>query len=297
MNIYRFLATIIIGTSLCLLGYQPAFADDPVDCDDGDSIQEELDDGELLIEFTGTCMEDVDISASGVTLIGADAIPSFNVIKGNITITGAIGVELSNFTVDGTGLGPLIVLVEDGSFAKLNNMTLTETGLDVFKNSGAHLVAGSVVAPITDGAIEVRRHSFVRTDGTNISGNASGGPTVVAVAESSSFYGVSGSITKPAGGNAIFLKSNALANLDSVTVSGRVIVNHHSTLVIDSGSSVTAGGPFAIRARDDSSIIGGDNGTAGGVTVTGNVRCLDVESSLDDPFFFAISLSNSCTGF
>ena len=264
--------------------------DDVVDCDDGDSIQEELedlDDDELLIEFTGTCVENIDISTSGVTLIGTDLFRRYNVIQGNITITGAIGVELSNFTVDGSSVGRQVA-VQDGSFAVLTNMDLHLVHLTANRNSGVSLLGSTILAASGDQAMEAFRNSLIRIENTTVTG-ADG--RAVQLGGHSYLHAVNSTLTTPNNDRVlpvlrIFESSGA--RFDGGTVTGVVDIQHRST--VTGNRRATFNGD--VNLRTGSALI---NGFGQRIRVNGVLTCIDGESSaagIDSRFG-----SNNCSGF
>ena len=124
-----------LQSQLAILFGQPAVVNCPTD-----SIIAALAAGYTQIEFTGTCAGDIVISARGVMIAGTGATTGDNVVKDNITVRGGIGVDLTNFTVDGNGNPIAEVTVLDGSFIRLTGMDLNAVGLTAQRNSGALVI-------------------------------------------------------------------------------------------------------------------------------------------------------------
>ena len=233
-------------------------------------------------------MEDIDISTSGVTLRGTDTIRSFNVIQGNITITGATGVELSNFTVDGTGVGRQVA-VQDGSFAMLTDMDLTRVHLTANRNSGVSLLDSTILAALGDQAMEAFRNSLIRIENTTVTG---ANTLAVQFGGHSYLHAVNSTLTTPNNDTALpvlRIFENSGARFDGGTVTGVVVIQHRST--VNGYGSVPFNGNVILR--HGSALIGepppGDNR----IRVNGNLFCFDDESSVALVF----SAPNNCSDF
>ena len=236
-------------------------------------------------------MEDIDISTSGVTLRGSDPIRSFNVIQGNITITGATGVELSNFTVDGTGVGRQVA-VQDGSFAMLTDMDLTRVHLTANRNSGVSLLGSTILAASGDQAMEAFRNSLIRIENTIVTG---ANTLAVQFGGNSYLHAVNSTLSSANAVLRIFEDSGA--RFDGGTVTGEVFIHHRST--VNGSDGATFNGEVSLR--HGSALIGGLGGMgANRIRVNGNLICFDDESSValvnvtpppTPPF------NNICTGF
>ena len=240
-----------------------------LDCDAGDFILEALVAGYTEIGFTGTCTETIEITRSGVTLAG---IGAGSEIEGNITITGATGVVLSNFTIDGTGTGGAgyNVVVLDGSHVTLDDVDINVGRLSANRNSGASVLGGSILGGTADNAMEAFRNSLIRIDGTTVTGNAAG-PVAVQFGGNSYLHVVTGTIAG-AGGSALRIFEDSGARLDAgSTVTGTVVIDHLST-VLGVGAPLFTGN---VDISQGSALM-----ARGGVTtVTGSVTCADLKSS------------------
>ncbi len=123
--------------SMCVLALAlgPSMAHDDseihkVDCDDGDSIQSELDDAKAgdTVEVSGTCVEHVLIATHGVTLRCVDNITDS--ITAPDTSASTVGIVAQNVVLDGcrvTG-GRNGVSVLNGASAVVKNNVVTANG-------------------------------------------------------------------------------------------------------------------------------------------------------------------------
>ena len=263
-----------------------------VNCSGGGSISQVLASGRRSIEFTGICVEAVDISTSGVTLTGSGLNRSENVVEGDITITGATGVVLSHFTVDGTNIGGAEVAMHDGAFATLTDMHLINATQEAIQSSGAHVVNSLIQGTGADQSMEAFRDSFIRIDGTVVE-RSTGDPTI-SIGANSTFIATGGQseIKNADGVNALNIIRVSVAELDTVDLVGSLIVSRLSGTTIGSASSIDGG----IIVRAGSALFGDFNGV-GSISVTGAIDCRDADmSSLDGAADFTAA-SNNCTGF
>lgn len=131
--------------ALAALGAGPAWAV-VVDCDFPESIQAQLIAGETVIDFTGTCIENIEILNDGTKITGTD--PTTNVIDGDVQIDGVQRVSLENFTIEGNlhipdGAAALVRSVEMHSSVTIERMaTATMEGVEISDSDGG-LVIGA----------------------------------------------------------------------------------------------------------------------------------------------------------
>lgn len=216
-------------------------------------------------------MEDVNISASGVTLIGTDLIRSFNVIKGNITINGAIGVELSNFTVDGTGGVGFEVAVQDGSFAVLTAMDLNTVHLTANRNAGMSLLDSTVLGAPGDQALQAFRNSLIRIENTIVTGaNA----PAVRLGGHSYLHAVNSTLIAGSDPIALAIFESSGARLQGGTViTGQVNIFQRSTVTSIDGLTINGN----VNLFQGAALIGGI--VDPNIVVNGVLTCIDSESS------------------
>lgn len=117
---------LLLLLMLVLLPMSPVFADhdddddddggpevERVDCARGKTLKKALEKSRrpLIVEFSGTCNEDVTIPGDDVTLRGKDATAT---IIGTVTLVGLSHIHLEDFTVRDTPIGPPATRVGDG---------------------------------------------------------------------------------------------------------------------------------------------------------------------------------------
>ncbi len=114
-----------------------------VNCDKGHSLQRALDRRaeRLVVEFKGTCSEEVIIDRDHTTLRGAN--PSA-LIVGSVTITGASNVVLENFSVRDAPNAGVFVLLNSG--AKLDGLTIENSAIrGILLEGSAALIGNTTV--------------------------------------------------------------------------------------------------------------------------------------------------------
>jgi hypothetical protein len=116
-----------------------------------------------VINFSGTCSETIFIRRDGVTINGVD--PPTSVIEGEVTVTAAKGVTLSNLTVTGnlSSTAGIAVLVRDGAQAFLDNVNIDakEEGMYVLRLAEARLENTKITTRNSDVALGATDSSMV----------------------------------------------------------------------------------------------------------------------------------------
>ncbi len=116
-----------------------------------------------VINFSGTCSETIFIRRDGVTINGVD--PPTSVIEGEVTVTAAKGVTLSNLTVTGnpSSTAGIAVLVRDGAQAFLNNVNIDakEEGMFVLRVAEARLENTKIISKNSDIALGALDNAMV----------------------------------------------------------------------------------------------------------------------------------------
>lgn len=302
MNIYRFVASILLGTVLWFGGYQPASAQAPcvatVDGSDPvisfDSVQTALDTGHIFISFFGTCPGFNIIGINNVSITGDGAT---SVIDGAINIFGASNVVLRNFTIEpvNTPASDVFVFVFRGSYVGGINNIVLEGSLFLLRNAGAELRNTTITPPIGQGAVRVFRNSFLRLgEGNSI--QAADSLAAVVIASDSSFM-VRGVSTQINGAPlALRVERDSLAEIRQGIMTGDVVGDLHS--VVSFGDpfqegNISVSGNHTV-GRDSALVFEVPAGN-GIVTFDGTVTCLDDESSVSgSPGGTGVV---SCTGF
>lgn len=286
MTIRRFGAFVLLSTSLCLLAFRPAFAA-TVNCPTGAgadyaSITAALAADESLIEFRGTCVENV-ILPSETQLVGDD---STAVLDGFITIRlGAAIVTLGSFRM----IADHDILVAFASFADIFRVTVDRGLLEVRNSSGVVLEDVSITSPADDQAIRVQRGSTIELfDGNTITGTSTFTPAITV--NNGSNLVSSGDSTIVGSPVALQVDIGSSASVLNGVLTGTVLTENQSTLVFRPAASVVGN----IEVRRDSALIN-DSISDGDVSVSGNVTCTDAESSVSGGF--SVAGVNTCTGF
>lgn len=126
-----------------------------VDCDAGDTLAEALAQraDELIVEFSGSCEENLILRrdrtrlvgvAAGAEIVGSPGFPTpADPFLGVVTVRGASNVTLADFTVRGGRRG---VSVLDGGFARLEGLTVRDnSGGGVFVQGSRAWIDGLAV--------------------------------------------------------------------------------------------------------------------------------------------------------
>ncbi len=150
-----YVASAIGAATIVLAG--AAFAKPPVgpkwvDCNGGDTIQEEVDeaDGPTIIFVSGLCTQDVTITTDDITLSGNEAGAACD--KANPGGTG---------TIDGT-------ITVDGARARIEFLEITGSGggINVINRADARLTCNDISNNQGSGVVVVRASNAVLTDNT-----------------------------------------------------------------------------------------------------------------------------------
>ena len=244
MTIRRFVTSIIVATILGLGGYQSVFAQgmsggvSPViDCDRSGSINRALAAGHRVIEFTGTCVEDVFTEGLNQLEIRGSGPRAANVIVGVIEIAGPTSLRLANFEVSGSDgvilelgvTGTATDIKVDGVLAVRFGSNMILSGIEVAgsvninHNSWARLrnndgTVSSIVGDATDQALQILQHSSALIDN---------GTTIVN--------------STPADALVVANGSRGLMNGGTTSISGGVAVNRASSFEVRNGTVASAG--------------------------------------------------------
>ena len=266
MKRMAYLTAAIGAASIILSG--AAFAVPPpgpksVDCDGGDTIQEEVDeaDGPTIIFVSGTCTENVTITKDDITIQGDNIID--DQVVGGFTITGAQRVTIKSLTIrDGTTSYPVGVFASRGAAVVLDDIFVSgQGGAGIFlsRNAYADIFGSTVESPATadnalllnDGAVvRVEDSSFssangasdngaavglfrsasAKIDGTILIENTAGG-LAVQVLHTSNLRVRSGAdpLIRLVNGD-VAIGNNSAAKLREVDVGGDIVVERDSTL-------------------------------------------------------------------
>ncbi len=268
MKRMAYLTAAIGAASIVLAG--AAFAVPPtgpksVDCDGGDTIQEEVDeaDGPTIIFVSGTCAENVTITKDDITIQGDNIIDDH--VIGGFTITGAQRVTIKSLTIrDGTTSYPVGVFASRGAAVVLDDIFVSGQGgagiyvsrnayADIFGSTAENPAGGDNALLLNDGAV-VRvedstftsangdpdngaavglfRSASARIDGTIFFENSAGG-LAVQVLHTSNLRVVSGvdPLILLVNGD-VAIGNNSAASLRHVHVGGDIAVKGDSNLTV-----------------------------------------------------------------
>ncbi len=285
-----------------------------IDCNAGGSIQTEIDNGEILVEFTGTCNEFVNVFRDGTTIRGNSGTPASDVIAGGMSIFGATRVFIENLTINGSS-----VAIHDGAYAIITNTTIanTDAGVFVTRNSGVRF-EGSTLGPalIDDGnnscgPLCILSSSFARLRNTSVTGATNdpaiggaltvsrdsslelrGGNTIVNTGTQKAigvWFDSSVRQDNPSGlgtdviTGGIDIFGMSYFEVRQAAITGNVSVDLHSVLRM--GSPVFGGDPSLIVINGDMS-LSQDSALvleSTQVTINGTLTCADDESSVAAP--------------
>ena len=283
----KFVIVIIVGAVMWLGEHQSALAQgmgasgatNPhfVDCDRSGSINLALASGHRLIEFTGSCDEEIEINSDAVELIGSGTASA----SVNEVVADGARVFLRGFTVTGEA-----IFLNRGSFGIIRDVVIEEGTLALFHNSGAELRDSEITGPTTDQAVQVLRNSFIRIRQNN---TITGDPAQAAIT-----VGSDSSLIVTNSGNQITglvnVSGASLAEIRTGNVSDLVKADLHSVIVVRPDANILGN----VDLSQDSALVN-DDPDAGIVTVGGSVTCADVESSIGGNIF--IDGGTNCTDF
>lgn len=268
-RVMRIVVASLFGVALFVT---PASAKERfVDCDEGQSIQEQLDKApsatieRLEIYVSGTCEERVIIRRDAVTIDG-DAI-----IIGDIRVFQASDVWLYDLTVTGPYGG---VTVAGSNSLRLTGVSLVgndENGLSVRSRGLAWLRFGTTISENGGSGIYVEDGS-VRIDDASITNNQGNGIETMI-------------------GNVIASRSALIGGNMGHGIDG----NFHSSVLLRGWANVSGNGASGVRLDHDSGLLTFDGASIWGNTGGLDVACGDTESSAE--FFGAIPDNVECTGF
>ena len=289
----RFLILLVAAAGLT---GKPAAADVSIDCDAGQSIQNEISNGETEIEFTGTCTETVSIQQSGTTIRGRfDRPPENNVIAGDVIVFGVQRAFLFNLTHEGTlfvqGNGD--ATFQDGTLsgsaavggsgsANFFNATVTGVGSLNLSDNGRVFMRNSDIVDLR-GGLFITNGAVFRTNGTDIVDTDNGifvgrnatvrfrngrmGPALVDDVDVSC--------------NPLCLTDGAVVRLDSSIVEGSnedpgiggaVSISRNSSVLVRGDSEITnTGSQPAVGVFNDSSFRQDRSGAAAPSTINGDI--------------------------
>jgi hypothetical protein len=313
----------LLSFALALAGHmQPATAM-PVDCDNGGMIQPAIDSGFYdLIEFTGTCHEDVSVPRAGVQIRGMSVDRSLHVIDGHVSVEGATRVQFRDLTITGGN-----VVIFDGAYVTLRNVAVedTDNGVTVVRNSTLRLrdsdlgpalvdqypfscgplcvgdashirmegsnIVGDTDDPLIGGAVVIYRDSSLTMRGGNTITNNGSEPSLAVVADSSLRLDDATGKGPDAVTGEVEIFGLSFAQLGSGSLTGPVKIDLQS--VLRAGGTVAGGDPAAASINGPievsrASALAVDSPT---VTINGTVTCLDIKSSLSGSFSGTYNIS------
>jgi hypothetical protein len=120
-----------------------------VDCSHGKTLKnvfDKNDRGPLVVEFKGTCTEDVTIPGDDITLRGSDSTAT---VIGTVTVEGRSRVTLDSFTVRDTPVGSPITRIGDG-VAVVSSQHIILTDLTVLNTGNIGMDLEGSTVDITD---------------------------------------------------------------------------------------------------------------------------------------------------
>ena len=168
----------VFAVALFALSISQASADsadvEEVKCDDGDRIQEAIDDAEDgdTIVVSGTCTEIVTITTNGITVIGGSGT-----LNGGFIVDGARRVVIDNLTIDGGCAEPCQfdantrldgVRAQNNAHVTVRNSTIenhTRSAVNI-RSTSSGLVEGNTISNNADYGVIVNLGSFALLRGT-----------------------------------------------------------------------------------------------------------------------------------
>lgn len=276
----------------------------PIDCDTGGVIQDELNGGSRLVEFTGSCVEIVDIPHSGTTIRGVSGNAALDVINGGVRAAGVQNILLDDLTITGISL-----IVVDGAYVTVTDSFIqnTQFGVNVFR--GANIVFSNTnIGPVSGGVcrpICVYENSYALLTTTTVTGSAStplvGGVVTVRDGSVAMFRG-GNNITNNGTGPAVEVASgstlrqdnpnfhgpddfdgglnvlgSSYADVSDASIPGDIKVGLHS--VLNFGNAIVINGDITL-SQDSALTLSSTQ-----ITVNGTLTCTDKESSVAAPGF------------
>ena len=235
---------------------------DPVDCDEGDSIQEALDDavGGDVIEVQGPCIENVTVRGFNITLRG---------------LTGA-SITAADATKDVIRVRGIDIKIEDFDLVT-GGIIGGENGISVLRASSAVITNNNVDGAANHGIV-ANRSSFAKIEDNIVTDSGKIGIKVMK-SGSADIIGNDVSGTKGAFGHGIHINLGGSADLEGNTSSdnggdGLRVQNTSAVRLRITANVFKNNGGFGIKCRTNSSvdvsvaqtfgtILGGDANTAG----------------------------------
>jgi hypothetical protein len=325
MKRMAYLTAAIGAASIVLAG--AAFAMPPpgpksVDCDGGDTIQEEVDeaDGPTIIFVSGTCTENVTITKDDITIQGNSILDE---VVGGFTITGAHRVTIKSLTIrDGTTSYPVGVFATRGAAVVLDDIFVSgQGGAGIYVNRNAHAdILGSTAenplhgdnallindgaavrasnstfssangAANTGAAVGLYRSASARFDGENLFENDGGG-LAIEILHTSNLRVQSGA--NVVSGN-VFIGNNSAASLREVDVNGDMMVHGDSNLNLRAKFSPVTVDGFVFLG--DQSLLTA-TGSAGNLSIAGDVTCAGSAGGVVNPGVINGSINGGCSTF
>lgn len=326
MKRMAYLTAAIGAASIVLAGV--AFAMPPpgpkfVDCDGGDSIQEEVDeaDGPTIIFVSGTCNENVTITKDDITIQGNNIVDDH--VVGGFTIAGAHRVTIKSLTIrDSAASYPVGVFATRGAAVVLDDIFVSGqggAGIYVSRNAYADIFGSTVENPLhgdnallindgaavrasnstfssangasnTGAAVGLYRSASARFDGDNFFENDGGGLAFEILHTSN--LRVQGGANLVSGNG--FIGNNSAASLREVDVNGDIMVHGDSNLNLRARSPVTVDGSVTLN---DQSLLKA-TGVGGNLSIVGDVTCTGgAAGGVVNPFVIVGSINGGCSTF
>ncbi len=327
--------TCVAAAAVMFCAFLPEHAKAQViDCDDpatsSTALQDAIDTGQYLIEFTGTCEEDLGIYWDDIHLRGTNADPRQNVIDGEVNVGVTEDIVFENLKVTGNYFN-----VTNEAYVFMRDMVIedTQNGVFIARNSGATMDNVTIgAALVDDGTLSctplcVGENSYVRMTNSTVNGatndTAAGGAVTVyrdaslllrggnTITNSGSTAAIgvfadssfrqdnsqgNGTDTISAGtGPAVSVFRTSTFDTREAVITGDIEVGQHSFMNV--GSSVFGGDPSLMIIDGDIELSQDSALTTSSplVNINGTISCDDDESSA--AVDFAGTGTNTCSGF
>lgn len=246
------------------------------------SIQAAIDaasSGALLYIPSGTYTEDLTVNKA-ITLIGAD--PDSTFLEGGITITGADGVVLTGFTIQGAD--PAVKILGDASSATgavLVNMTLKDcvNGILISDSAGSGGASGAATKATLDQVRFNVTQPGVLGYGVQVEGLQDASDQVAIKNSTISLTGGAGSVAVLQSKN-VTVTGNTVSNAQAAGIlitDGTDVTVDNNTIQSNFGYGVQAGGSSNAVTLDRNTISG--NG-ASGINLTGTASAAITDNSI-----------------
>ncbi len=326
MRRMAYLTAAIGAASIVLAG--AAFATPPpgpklVDCDGGDTIQEEVDeaDGPTIILVSGTCTENVNITKDDITIQGDNIID--DQVVGGFTITGAQRVTIKSLTIrDGTTGYPVGVFASRGASVVLDDIFVSGQGgagiyvsrnayADIFGSTALNPAGGDNALLLNDGAaVRARDSTFSSANGASNTGAAVGlYRSASARFDGDNFFENDGgglafeilhtsNLRVQGGANLVsgngFVGNNSAASLREVDVNGDIMVHGDSNLNLRAKFSPVTVDGFVFLG--DQSLLTA-TGFSGNLSIAGHVTCAGPAGGVVNPDVINGNINGGCSTF